>query len=513
MENVKLLLEKTKKKRNLLLRDYQIPASNFIMENDLAVLAMCPGGGKTEIAIDVITRYLTFNPNNRVLVLAHSRNEIKKNFINRLNELILPFTYSEDLNDNSQVHVCLPQNQRKIIGTYGLLIVDEAHENYLSSKDREYQIPKIIKYITPEKQLLLTGSPAKFINLNQFKNKIFFMSMNEIPEQYFAKLNIELIAHKAYWKNQRNQDLEIKSTYKYKKEEVKVSIEKIIESLIIRLKTKVSAEVFNKQTILYTVSKLLFSSLGKTIIYCHSTSHANMVYNILKSKEINCVLSHSRHKEEIKEDSNLTDFYNNKFDVLVVVRRATLGYSDDNLFNIIDMSGTHNINVIYQVMARVVRGTPGMKKFYLKLTTTEPGQMELTTAYVGAALLLTDRKFFTQFSGSNFDAYTLIVKDTNKKAKDKNIKDIESAEKKGKVKNRKRTPTVVLPPFANWDDAVSMLRDAIGVNLNSPASIYKLSTIGEVRAKLDGKGRSRSRALTEDEIFEIAKGNTSIQDI
>jgi len=482
---------KQKKQRELILRGYQVPASDFAMEHDMTILAMCPGSGKTETAIDVIRRVLTFNPKKRVLILTHSRNEIKKNFMDRLDELVLPFTYSDNLSDNSQVHICLPQNQKKIIGTYDFLIVDEAHQNYLPTSDREYQVQKIIRQIKPDKQLLLTGSPSKFIKKGIFKDNIFFMPINEIPEEYFAKLQIELVAHKAYWKHNRNPNMDLKTTYKHKKTEVIESIEKIIEALLNRLSTKVSAENFNRQNLAFTLSKLLFNKIGKTIFYCKSTDHANMVYEILKSKKINCALSHSKNKEDIKEEDNLTDFYNNKFDVLVVVRRATLGYSDDDLFNIVDMSGTHNIDTIYQIMSRIVRGTPEMKKFYLKLTTTEVGQQELTTAYVGAALLLTDRMFLSKFNGDNFNAYTFIKKNKTKT----------TGGSGGVGGHHIPSPKVEFPPFADWVDAIGMLKDAIGVNLNNPATIYKLTTIGEVRAKLSDK-----TMWTLDYVIERASG-------
>ena len=59
-------------KRDLVLREYQIPAAEFATNNSLAVLGMAPNGGKTEISIDVISKFLRLNPTAKVLILTHS---------------------------------------------------------------------------------------------------------------------------------------------------------------------------------------------------------------------------------------------------------------------------------------------------------------------------------------------------------------------------------------------------------------------------------------------------------
>ena len=45
-------------KRQLILRHYQVPASDYAMNHDISVLGLAPNAGKTEISIDVIGRYL-----------------------------------------------------------------------------------------------------------------------------------------------------------------------------------------------------------------------------------------------------------------------------------------------------------------------------------------------------------------------------------------------------------------------------------------------------------------------
>jgi len=117
-------------KRTLILRDYQVPASKYVLGSNKCVLAIAPSGGKTEITIDVIEKYIIENPAHKVLVLTHSTNVLLDNFVDRLKEINVSFTYSTNLNEVVQVHLCLPNSESKIKGHYDFIVIDEAHENY-----------------------------------------------------------------------------------------------------------------------------------------------------------------------------------------------------------------------------------------------------------------------------------------------------------------------------------------------------------------------------------------------
>lgn len=183
----------------------------------------------------------------------------------------------------------------------------------------------------------------------------------------------------------------------------------------------------------------------------------------------------------------IQNFKNNKFDVLIVVDRARLGYSDDSLFNLIDMSGTHNPNVIYQMFCRALRGTPDMQKYYLKVTTQEYGMMDFTHACVCAALMLTDNKYLSTFNGDNFNGLKIPFIKNNK------------SKVTSSGGNSKKDKKFVFPEFTN--DVIDMFRNIIH-SLDEPVSIYKLTTIKEVRAALSGR-----RVWTEEEIWASARGD------
>ena len=188
-------------KKKLELRDYQVEPAQYALDNDKVVLGLCPNAGKTEIAIYVIGEYLKQNPKSKVLFLTHSTNVIKYNVLSRMDDNNVAFTYSDDLTDKSQVHITLPHNEKKITKQYDFLIVDEAHENYHAPQEQ-----RIIKKVKPKKELLLTGTPEKFIGKGNYDIKC--LASNEISEKWFAKLNIELVASKYNWKGFYNQKMD-----------------------------------------------------------------------------------------------------------------------------------------------------------------------------------------------------------------------------------------------------------------------------------------------------------------
>lgn len=482
MKKTKKMNVKNKERRFLKLRPYQIPASDFVMENDLSVLGIAPNGGKTEISIDVLCRYLSINSNSKILILTHSTNVLKDNYVDRLNGLIVPFKYSTTFDKNAQVHVCLPNNENHIHGKYDFLIVDEAHENYLADR-----VQRIIKKVKPKKQLLLTGTPSKFIKEGNYK--IFTLAINEMPEEFFSKLQIELVASNYNWAKELNQDYEIKKAYRFKKKQTEKTLENIIKKLINRLQIGLTAEQFNNPGFMANFKSWAFTykKLGKTIIVCKTIKQASDVNSILISNGVNSMASDS---EKDKDSIEVENFKNNKYDVLVVVDRARLGYSDDNLFNIIDMSGTHNPDIIYQMLSRVLRGNPDMKKFYLKVTTQEYGMMDFTHACVCAALMLTDNKYLSTFNGNNFSGIKIPIIKNKLKIK------VNNEEQKKFSKSQK----IIFPEFTN--DVIDMFKNIIH-DLDNPVSIYKLTTIGEVKTILSGK----RTIMTKEMVFDSAAGN------
>lgn len=478
-------LIETSLKRQLILRKYQEPISDYAMNNDNVVLALCPGGGKTEIAIDIIRRYLLLNPNKKVLVLTHSTNVLLDNFVDRLNSIDVDFTYSTTFDPNSDVHITIPQHNNKINKHYGLLIVDEAHQNYFADR-----IQDIISIIKPDKEVLLTGTPSKFIKDGGYN--IYVFPLNELPEQNLPKLQIELVASNYNWEDEE----EVNVGFQFTQKETQVTLDNIIVELIKRVRLKIEAEQVNNPNLITKFKhKLLnwsetYKKLGKTLIVCRRIEQANLINNILLEKGVNSAVSDSRSDID---SSIITKFKNNEYDVLVVIDRARLGYSDDNLYNIIDMSGTLNPDIIYQMYSRVLRGTPDMHKMYLKVTSQKPAVMDITTACVSAALMLSDRQYLSVFDGTNFNGLKMpVVKNTNINPNKRQINDTT-------IHNVNGVNSIIFPTFTF--DTIKLFKNILH-NLDNPISIYKLTTIGDVRHIL---GLSKYKIYTKELVLELAK--------
>ncbi len=465
-----LLLEPKTDKRRLVLRDYQIPAVEFAMLHAISVLAMCPNGGKTEIAIDVIIRYLLLHPSKKVLILAHSTNVLLDNFLDRLKELDISFTYSTDFDPNADVHICLPQNENEILSnlalhkyTYGFVTIDEAHQNYLAERVR-----RLLDIINPDKQLLLTGTPSKFIKNGGYN--IYTFAANEMPDQYYAKVQIELVASNYDWKD----EVEVEQSFVFNKKETEKTLENVLLKLIERIKYKFPASEFNNPNFLTKLKTyawdLAYKKIGKTMIICKTIDQAKLTNDILLKNGVNSTVSDSITDEQ---SLRIIDFKNNEFDVLVVVDRARLGFSDDLLYNIIDMSGTLNPDLIYQIFCRVLRGTPSMEKLYMKVSSQKSGMMDVTTACVSAALMLTDKHYLSTFNGSNFNGILIPTIKTSIKSEGR------EAKKPGSNGNEQ----IIFPEFTKSINVMIFFKNVLH-DLDKPASIYKLTTIGEIKNKL-----------------------------
>jgi|TARA_R110000822_G_C15334345_1_gene494983 hypothetical protein len=466
-------------KRQLSLRGYQAEPAKFINNKTKTVLAIAPGGGKTEIAIYSMVEYLNANPKSRVLVLTHSTNVLLDNFINRLDGLNVNFKYSTDFDPNCQVHICLPNSEGKITGEYDFLIVDEAHENYLAER-----VQRIIKNIKPTKQLLLTGTPSKFIAAGGYD--ICAVAANEISSEWFAKLGIELVVSDYPWMGNYNSDHEVVKGFDFNVDDTKKTLDSIIIKLIDRLKTKFTPEQFNNPSNLTKLKKWAFTynEIGKTMFVCKTIKQAEVIYSILKGNDVNATISHS---ECDSENNRIEEFKNNQYDVLVVVNRARLGYSDDSLMNIIDISGTHNPDIIYQMFCRVVRGTPDMQKYYLKVTPSRIENKAITHMSVCAALMLTDKEYLLSYNGKNFRSIVIPVR------RDTPTVSTTTRENETPTERADRA-SIMLPEFTL--DVIDLFRDIVH-NLDNPVSIYKATTIENVKYDLGQSAKRPTKTFEE----------------
>ena len=191
-------------KKRLIMRGYQEAIVRDIISKFTIgkpyVLGSCPSSGKTEITIEVIIRLIEAGLITRVLILAHSTNILKDNFYNRLMEYfneedVAIMRGQKDYNYDAMIQVMIPQNIKHITGQFDLVVTDEAQHNVLA-EDGNYK--RIIDRVKPKFQLLLTGTPSKFIRENALSEGelpyyIHTVGMDTIGFEHFHDVRFDLI--------------------------------------------------------------------------------------------------------------------------------------------------------------------------------------------------------------------------------------------------------------------------------------------------------------------------------
>jgi superfamily II DNA or RNA helicase len=359
------------------LRDYQDDAVSFLNnETGQLVLALCPNAGKTEVTINFINNYLKENNDKRILILAHSTTVLLDNFTNRLSNSDVCFSFSEDLSDNSSVHVSIPQRKNNIVCKYNIIIVDEAHENFLAKT-----VQQIIKNSSPQKVILLTGTPSKFIGDKKYK--FHFYSLSQLKNDFRSNLSIKISNSSYSWDGNYNTQNELKSNFKFTKEDTEASLIEALKNCIL-----------NDE-----------NDIEKTLIVCKTINQSKLVKDYLVNQNISCVISNS---ENDLDSLAINDFKNGRHNVLIVVNRARLGFDDSELVNLIDMSGTLNPDLIYQMYSRVCRKGVVENKRYIRLRGNNE-KLENTKLAVNISLMLVSKKYLSVYNGKNLSGQQVLM--------------------------------------------------------------------------------------------------------
>jgi len=430
-------------KTDVTLRDYQVESIKFLeTEHDKLVLAMCPSSGKTETIIHYIDDLYKQDKNIKVLILPHSTNVLLDNFYQRLESRNVSYTYSTDTSSNCNVHVILPQSHSKIKDKYDIVIVDEAHENYFAKT-----VQNILERTSPTKQILLTGTPYQFVDKKEFK--IHFLALNDLDSSLLPKLRFDIIESDYEWNGNYNALGEIKSSFIFKKENTDKTLDDTFKF------------IFDREN---------FKEVNKTLIVCKSINQSELVKSYLDNIGVCSEVSNS--KNDTKSDI-VNDFKQNKIKVLIVVNRARLGYDDADLVNLIDMSGTLNPNIIYQMFARLLRGDSSQQKYYIRLTSKndETLNSEISTSL---ALMLTDKKYIQVFNGKNFNKEEIIIK--------KELFEFLKKNKKNK-KNKNNNKIFKNKILIETNDIINFYKNTI-IESEKNIGLYRFCKISEVLNQL-----------------------------
>jgi len=486
------------------LRPYQkttvTDCRNSLKTHKSVVLSTCPSGGKTIMALSIAQDYL--DRGEIVMVLTHGTT-------------VLLDQWNEEIREKGIEHenliTTLPQSIRKIKEMMhgkelGLLIVDEAHEFYFAEK----LVQTILKTLKPKHELLLTGTPSKFIldNIKGADRPIHITSGVEVYGEGFLQDTYFGMVKSSYdLRGQGEEEIDeadmngedeegeddisgdynlhgdLKRKVKLSTEDTTTSLDDLIDAMIDRLKgvlgsTSINAVNFTSKVKLNKVNAL-FGELKKTMIAAHSIKQGRDIRDILTAKGVCCILSES---EGDVENENIGKFIKDEsIKVLIVVRRGILGFNMPSLCNVVDFTCSRNINRIYQLYARVLRKHPdGHNKFFFRLTSKANPAVD--SFYLQAALSLNNKDFISKFNGKNLSHMEILVP-KRYRMRDRS----DEGKRKGK-KPFKQTPDVTVDVLM-YEEIMSLkLMQEMTLNSGSEKwNEFEYAKMGEVIRKLTGK--------------------------
>lgn len=394
------------------------------------VLGAGTSAGKTLTSLIQLEIFYSIPENTRklTLIISSSKTVLRDNFAIALEEFNPSFSYyvvtnkrelEEAIKDGYQVIVCLPQtlnNNYKLLPKITNFILDEAHQWYFKPT-----IQKIIKQIKPTRQLLLTGTPSRFIAKGDDFEFYFVPVMDLYENNLVSNIKIEVVSSSYDFKQTDYLSAygNLKSDKTNSPSKSKEAFKMVCDEMVLKLRGRLGNKYLANLRGANKISAL-FNDLKKTIIFCHSVKQANAFYKELSSmkglKDV-VLLSHSEN------DSNSEYFEmfrtDSQYKVLVAVDRGKLGYNLPDLFNVVDFSMTQSLDMILQMMGRILRlSEKDNEKIYFKVASKNTAGyfVDLMTA----ALCLFKMEWYSKFNGKNMGGILIPkVKTTRPKSNSK----------------------------------------------------------------------------------------------
>lgn len=361
------------------------------------VLAACPGAGKTFMSIEIVDRMIASGSARRVLVLAHGTTVLRSQYAGALAEEPRRFTWGtvgpggDRLDDTAaQVVVTLPQSiSRSDVAAAGfdLVVVDEAHQFYGAS-----MVTSIVGRSGAKRVLLMTGTPSPFVARGL---PLHAVSMQEVFRAGFiADAHVKLLqSHYDVKRKQYNDDGEIVRSVKFRRGQTTESLDDLLRFFRGHVAGRPSGGW-----------KAAANALGKAMVVCRSQAIASHADRYFRAAGVTSFLSTS----DTDDGSQIEAFKAHRGGaILVVVCRANLGFDFPELSTLVDMTGTINIDRIFQMFARVVRPSAGIAKTFVKLASAD--MFDYTRAILQASLLLAGRDLYVKWNGKDLNGVRVPV--------------------------------------------------------------------------------------------------------
>jgi|694.fasta_scaffold149716_2 superfamily II DNA or RNA helicase len=403
---MKAKLKRELSKRGLTELPYQVDllTNPKYQTNDRLVFAAGTSAGKTLTTI----LWLELNQPKKALIIPASKTILRDNFEVEIEKFKPTFTYSivtnkaelqKAISDKVQVIVALPQTLNKnysLLPKLDMFILDEAHQWYFKST-----IKSIVKHTKPKKQLLLTGSPSKFVADGNFTFKFVpVMELYDLGHVSNAKVEVVSSSYNFKQADWLSSYGNLKSTKTNSPKKAKEALEMVCDEMLTKLRSKTNGKYLRNWKGANKISKL-FNQLDKTIIYTHSKKQANAFYKLLNDKMNGQVLL--SHSESDSKSELFAQFQNDtNIKILVAVDRGRLGFNMPELFNIVDFTMTQSLDMLLQMYGRLLRksnNNPEKAKIYFKVATKNTADyfVDLMTAM----LCLTNMEWYSKYNGKN----------------------------------------------------------------------------------------------------------------
>jgi len=389
-----------------------------IWENAINPLVLAAGTSAGKTITSLISLEIFYsdkkNSNKRTLVVPASKTVLRDNYSIELEKFNPNFGYfvatnkkelEEAIKDKSyQVIIALPQTisrNYKLLPKIHNFILDEAHQWYFKNT-----IQTIIEHIKPTKQLLLTGTPSRFIAKGNGFDFFFVPVMDLYNEDRVSNIKIEVVSssydfkQKDYLSNYGS----LKASKTNSAKQAKDALSMVCDEMILKLRSRLGNKYLSNLRGANKISSL-FNDLDKTIIFCHSVKQSNAFFkelNSMKGLKDKVLLSHSDNDK----DSEYFETFRtqSEYKVLVAVDRGKLGYNLPDLFNVVDFTLTQSLDMILQMMGRILRlSDKDKQKTYFKVATKNTAGyfVDLMT---GALCLFTNDSptyYYSSFNGKN----------------------------------------------------------------------------------------------------------------
>lgn len=366
--------------KTLQLRDWQREAKEyFFNHNNKAIFEVSTGAGKTFSAIDIMTEVLDNDPNIKVLVVVPKNVILETGWYKELTDFGFPIqdigVFYGSVKEYAKVTITNMQSVDKIpLEIFDFCILDEVHN--FATKRLEPLVFKDFKY-----KLGLSATLKRLDNKHYNLMKAFDYNIySYTPEQALTEgvlnpfdfYNIGVDLDSEAMVEYRDLTDEIKSVLK-----TGGSYDSIMRSND-PLKFKLLSLINKRKNLVnnyYKKFKLLQNIIrrhkkDKVIVFNQYNEQTSKLFWWLLEEDVKCRVFHSGIGKK-ERDEVLTDFKNDKFNVLLTSKVLDEGYNLPKLDVAIIMAGDSTDKQTVQRMGRVLRKKKGRNSVLYQLFCNE----------------------------------------------------------------------------------------------------------------------------------------------